>query len=148
VPFATYVRALYRAGARGSFDDFGLHPYSSSTAGVLSAVRRARSLLRRHGDGRKPVWITEVGWASGGPRSPFTFDPLSQAQLIGRTIGALAAARTRLGIAGFVYFGWKDGHPYPGRSDFWGLHTGLLGNDGTPKPSLAAFRDAARRAAE
>jgi polysaccharide biosynthesis protein PslG len=148
VPFGAYVRAFYRAGARGTFDDFAVHPYSSSTAGVLSAVRRTRSLLRRYGDGSKPVWITEIGWASGGPRSPFTFDPLSQAQLIGRTIAALTAARAPLHIAGFVYFGWKDGHPYPGRSDFWGLHTGLLNDDGTPKPSLAAFRDAVQRAAE
>jgi len=48
--------------------------------------------------------------------------------------------------AGFVYFDWKDGAPYPGRSDFWGLHTGLVTNAGVAKPSLAAFRDAVKRA--
>jgi hypothetical protein len=113
---------------------------------VLAAVRGTRALLRRYGDARRPIWITELGWASGGPHSPFTFDPLSQAQLIGNTIASVAAHRRALGIAGFVYFGWRDAPTYSGRSDFWGLHTGLLSLDGTPKPSLAAFRDAVRRA--
>jgi hypothetical protein len=148
VPFATYVRALYRAGARQNFDVFALHPYSTTTGAVLGAVRRTRALMRRFGDNRKPVWITELGWASGGPASPFTFDPLSQAQLVATTIDALALERRALRIAGFVYFDWRDANPYPGRSDFWGLHTGLLENDGTAKPALAAFRDAVKRAGE
>jgi hypothetical protein len=147
VPFATYVRALYRAGARANFDVFALHPYGASARAVLGAVRRTRALMRRFGDNRKPVWITELGWASGGPASPFTFDPLSQAQVVATTIDALAVERRALRIAGFVYFGWKDGRPYPGRSDFWGLHTGLLEKDGVAKPSYAAFRDAVRRMA-
>jgi polysaccharide biosynthesis protein PslG len=146
VRFATYVRALYREGARTGFDVFAVHPYSSSTRGVLAAVRKTRALMRRYGDNRKPVWVTELGWASAGPKSPFTFDPLSQAQLVATTIDALSAERRALRIAGFVYFDWKDGRPYPGRSDFWGLHTGLLSADGGAKPSLAAFRDAVQRA--
>ena len=58
-----------------------------------------------------------------------------------------SATLSRLRIAGFIYFGWRDGRPYPGRSDYWGLHTGLIENDGAPKVSLASFRDAVRRAA-
>jgi len=144
VSFATYVRALYAAGARGSFDLFALHPYGSSARGVLAAVERTRALMRRYGDAHKPVWITEMGWASAGPPSPFTFDPLGQAQLVGTTIRLLKASRRELRIAGFVYFGWRDGRPYPGRSDYWGLHTGLIENDGAAKVSLASFRDAVR----
>ena len=145
VPFATYVRALYRAGARADFDVFALHPYGPSATAVIGAVRRTRALMRRFGDDRKPIWITELGWASAGPPSPFTFDPLSQAQLVATTIDALALKRRALRIAGFVYFDWRDANPYPGRSDFWGLHTGLLENDGIAKPALAAFRDAVKR---
>ncbi|MFL5852714.1 MAG: glycosyl hydrolase [Solirubrobacteraceae bacterium] len=146
VPFATYVRDLYAAGARANFDVFALHPYSSSARGVLGAVERTRALMRRYGDARKPVWITEMGWASAGPPSPFTFDPLGQAQLVANSIQLLTAKRRELRIAGFVYFAWKDARPYPGRSDFWGLHTGLLARDGGAKPSLSSFRDAVRRA--
>ena len=145
VRFATYVRALYRAGARPYFDVFALHPYGTTTRAVIGAVRRTRALMRRFGDDRKPIWITELGWASAGPPSPFTFDPLSQAQLVATTIDALALERRALRIAGFVYFDWRDANPYPGRSDFWGLHTGLLENDGIAKPALAAFRDAVKR---
>jgi len=146
VPFGTYVRALYAAGARRSFDVFALHPYSSSAHGVLAAVEGTRALMRRYGDAHKPLWITEMGWASAGPPSPFTFDPLAQAQLVANSIQLLAAKRRELRIAGFVYFAWRDARPYPGRSDFWGLHTGLLGRDGGAKPSLASFRDAVERA--
>ena len=147
VPFGSYVRALYAAGARRSFDVFALHPYSSSARGVLGAVERTRALMRRYGDARKPVWITEMGWASAGPPSPFTFDPLGQAQLVANSIQLLTAKRRELRIAGFVYFAWRDARPYPGGSDFWGLHTGLLARDGGAKPSLASFRDAVQRAA-
>jgi hypothetical protein len=146
VPFGTYVRGLYLAGARRSFDVFALHPYSSSAHGVLGAVEGTRALMRRYGDGRKPLWITEMGWASAGPPSPFTFDPLGQAQLVANSIQLLASKRRELRIAGFVYFAWRDARPYPGRSDFWGLNTGLLARDGGAKPALASFRDAVERA--
>jgi Glycosyl hydrolase catalytic core len=146
VPFATYVRALYAARARGSFDIFALHPYSSSARGVLAAVEGTRALMRQYGDAHKPIWITEMGWASGGPPSPFTFDPFGQAQLVATSIQLLATKRRALRIAGFVYFGWKDARPYLGRSDFWGLHTGLVTRDDSAKPSLASFRDAVERA--
>jgi hypothetical protein len=145
VPFTRYATDFYKAGAKKSFDVLGLHPYTSSANGVISAVRRTRKLMTKFGDARKPIWLTELGWASGGPKSPFTFDPLSQAQLIGNSINALSAQRRKLRIAGFVYFGWKDAPPYPGRADFWGLHTGLLNLNGSAKPALAAFRDAVRR---
>ena len=42
-------------------------------------------------------------------------------------------------MRGIVYFNWRDATPYAGGKDFWGLHTGLLRIDGSPKPALAAY---------
>jgi hypothetical protein len=100
-------------------------------------------LLRRRGDGDIPIWVTEIGWASGGPPSPFRAGAGGQAVRVGRAFRALAERRRELRVRGIVYFNWRDARPYPGGSDFFGLHTGLLRIDGRPKPALAAFREAA-----
>ena len=48
-----------------------------------------------------------------------------------------------LRIRGIVYFAWRDAPPYAGGTDFWGLHTGLLAQDGSGKPALSAYYQAA-----
>ena len=42
-----------------------------------------------------------------------------------------------------MYFAWRDAPPYAGGTDFWGLHTGLLAQDGSGKPALSAYYQAA-----
>jgi exo-beta-1,3-glucanase (GH17 family) len=146
IPFDRYTDDLLRAGAASSFDVFAIHPYARDATDVVAAVAHARRLLDRHGD-RAPIWVSEVGWASGGPPSDFTVGPQGQAQRIYTTLVALAARRRDLRLRGVVYAGWKDGPGYQGVSDFWGLHTGLLAIAGTPKPAYYAFDDAAGRVA-
>ncbi len=145
MPFADFVRGMYRAGAGKALDTFALHPYAHTAAGVLEAVRSTRRLLRELG-GAPPIWITEFGWASGGPSSPFTVGERSQARLVETAIGAFAGQRRELGIRGAVYYDWRDASPFPGSRDFFGLHTGLLRADGRPKPALSAFEKAAAAA--
>jgi polysaccharide biosynthesis protein PslG len=144
VPFGRYVEGLYAAGAKGSFDALAIHPYARDTAGVLAAILQARRIMDRHGD-RSPIWVTEVGWASGGPPSDFTVGPRGQAQRVRSTLLALNARRQALGLRGIVYFGLRDSPVYPGGHDFWGLHTGLLGINGARKPAFSAFEKAAQR---
>ena len=144
VPFARYAEGLYRAGAQRSFDVLAIHPYARDAAGVLAAVAQARALMDRHGDHR-PIWVTEVGWASAGPPSDFTVGPAGQADRVRETLLALAADRDQLGLRGIVYFGLRDSARYPGGHDFWGLHTGLVTLDGRRKPAYAAFQNTAAR---
>jgi hypothetical protein len=143
VPFDRYLRGMYAAGARGAFDVLAIHPFARDEAGVLGAVEHARRLLASAGTS-PTIWVTELGWATRGPASSFTVGERRQAALIERTLGALAARRRELGLRGVVYFDWKDAPPYAGGRDFFGLHTGLLRRDGTPKPGLAAYQRAAR----
>ena len=143
--FARFVKGMYRAGGRGAFDTFAVHPYARTERGVVGAVRLARKLARRHGDRRRRVWVTEIGWSSSGPRSPFKAGPRGQAKRIRATLKALARRRKRLRVRGVVYYNWRD-YPFNvarGR-DFFGLHTGLLRADGSRKFAYYAFAHTAR----
>jgi hypothetical protein len=139
IPFDRFLRGMYRAGAAPAFDVLAIHPYAQDDSGVLSAVEQARRIMDANGD-RSPIWVTELGWASAGPPSPFTVGQRGQAARIVRTFTELADMRSKLRLRGVVYFGWRDGSPYPPQfKDFWGLHTGLLTVHETPKLALATF---------
>jgi hypothetical protein len=86
-----------------------------------------------------------VGWASGGPASPFTVGEEGQAERVRETLSALDRRRDELGVRGVIYYSWRDAPVYEGGQDFFGLHTGLLDIDGRPKPALEAYEAAARR---
>ncbi|MFL5894522.1 MAG: glycosyl hydrolase [Thermoleophilaceae bacterium] len=140
VPFLDYVRRMYSAGAKGSFDTLAIHPYSHTAEGLLHLVERARMLMDANGDRRAHLWITEFGWSTGGDASPFRVSRRGQAARISEVLSALAAERGALRLRGFVVFQWKDSTAMPdtGR-DPWPLHTGLLGGDGFPKPGYWSF---------
>ena len=60
-----YVEALYAAGAGPHFDAMAFHPYCWPNPPDLSLarqIRELRAIMARHGDGGKPIWITEMGW--------------------------------------------------------------------------------------
>ena len=147
MPFEQFVRELYEAGAADSLDTFALHPYAADPDAALRAVERTRDLLEGLDDDAPPIWVTELGWASGGPRSPFTVGEREQAAHIRSVLADLVQRRPELGVRGVVYFNWRDAPPYPGGQDFFGLHTGLLRRDGTPKPAFRSFRAAVREGA-
>ena len=142
VPLERFVRQMLAAGARDTFDTFAVHPYAVTAAGALAAVRRVRGLLSAAGV-HAPIWVTEVGWASDGPGSSFTVGPARQAALVLAIVTSLAEAARSLGVRGVVYFNWRDAKPFPGQKDFWGLHTGLLRLDGSGKPALSTYYQAA-----
>lgn len=61
--------SLYeKGGIKGEFDIAALHPYTGSAGRVLKAVTLFRAVLRKHGDSRRPVWITELAWPASKHR--------------------------------------------------------------------------------
>lgn len=142
IPFTTYVASLLRAGAARSFDSFAIHPYAADADATLTAVTAARRMLDDAGAGSAGLWVTELGWASGGPPSPFTKSPAGQARALADSLRALGRARTALKLRGVVIFNWRDIALAPGAHDFWGFHTGLETAAGMPKPAYGAVRAA------
>jgi hypothetical protein len=57
-----YLDHMYaKGGIKGAFDVAALHPYTSKPGGIITLAKRFRIILRRHGDGKLPTWITEFG---------------------------------------------------------------------------------------
>ncbi|MBJ7328706.1 MAG: beta-galactosidase [Solirubrobacteraceae bacterium] len=140
----TYVKRLYAAGARKAIDVLGVNPYAPSLKGIEKQLREARGALPKKAR-KTPLWITEIGWASGGPPTKGRrVGPKKQAVLVDRVFRNLAKRRKAWRLKGIVYFAWKDAPVYPGGKDFWGLHTGLYELDGRPKPAAVALRKVTR----
>ena len=71
------IRDLYRAGAKGYFDQIAVHPFTNDAKSVkdtiwrmLEIVRRVRTQMRKHHDGRKPIILTELTWPAAVGKVP------------------------------------------------------------------------------
>ena len=141
IKLVPFLREMYRAGAKGSFDVLALHPYAPGSDLVVAQLSRAVRELRRNRDSARTL-VTELGWATGSPsRRALVVSEAGQASLIRRTFTELARFRGRLRLDGVFYFNWRDASPAPGSGDHWGLHTGLFRQDGSPKRALQALTD-------
>jgi len=69
-----FFEALYAAGAGSSFDGVAIHPYtgtrspadtSSPWFSFAGSVPQFTRVLDAHGQGSKPIYITEMGWSTG-----------------------------------------------------------------------------------
>jgi hypothetical protein len=135
-----YLRAIYaQPGARTLFDVVALNPYAVDAPGVIEKLNEVRALMDRRGDRRTPIWVTEIGWATAGPRSPYRTSRRGQAARIARTFSALLANRGRLRLGRLILFGLQD-RPYA-RSEkpWWGPRVGLFDLAGRPKPAWGTF---------
>jgi polysaccharide biosynthesis protein PslG len=144
VPLEDFINGMYQAGAKGAFDAMAIHAYARDAAGALNVVARARTVMTAYGD-PAPIWITEAGWPTDGPLSPYTVTEATQAANIRDLFDQAGTRRAALGIRGLVVFRWRDAIS---TFDAWPLHTGLVRGDGSVKPGLAAFRDGAAAVAD
>jgi hypothetical protein len=129
-----YLPGIYKAKGQKFFEAAALHPYAFTPKNALIDARDTRKIMARFKDRKAKLWITEVGWATGGEGSPLQVTPEVQASYLSSTFRLLAKARKRTGIAGVTWYSFRD---LPGR--IWFNHTGLFNEDFTPKPSWSAF---------
>ena len=137
-----YLQAMYDAGAAACFDVLGAHPYGFAyppedphdAHDGLNFARLAdlRRIMVTEGDGRKPIWATELGW---------TTDPVGEGQQWLR-VGEEEQSRYLENAFTQAAREW----PWLERIAVWNLSTGLatdsemqgysiLAADGTPKPA-------------
>lgn len=139
------IAAVYRAGAKGVFDVVAIHPYTFEVRNVLRIVEYARRELRKAGDPKRPLWLTEVTWSSGKrpgvEPAPFETTPEDQAARLSQALPLLLRERHRLGVERIFWENWishDSNHANP--FDFSGLR--VLEPDGSvrEKPAFAAFK--------
>ena len=155
-----FLQALYDHGAQGSFDAVGVHTdtacltngpdvYYRDERGrigryTFSAYREVHAVMSAHGDGAKPIWMTELGWNSQStrPRScntgswagqkPIGVSKKRQARFLRAAYRCLAADPF---VAVGLWFGMQD---IPGSPHARGY--GLYRAGGKAKPAAKAFR--------
>ncbi|HMQ31723.1 MAG TPA: cellulase family glycosylhydrolase [Chloroflexaceae bacterium] len=122
----TFLRAVAEYGGWGSFDILAIHPYvdpySPEDGNLAAAADGVRALAGQYGE--KPIWATEVGWASGpGDRDAVgRADEEDQASYLVRAMLSLWEA----GVERSFWYSYKDdpGNPYglirlgSGRTDY------------------------------
>jgi hypothetical protein len=114
----------------GTFDTIAVHPYAATPDAVMKRVEAMRAAVPG-----KRIWVTEIGWGTGGKPGPLTVTPEQQAHYLAETVTRLRNEKVR----GVVIFQWRDPKPFPGRRPIWPYYAGLLREDGTPKPALPAL---------
>jgi GH35 family endo-1,4-beta-xylanase len=134
IPLTRYLPAIYKAGGKRFFDAVSVHPYANAPKDALQAVKQTRKIMNRFKDQKAKLWITEIGWATGGNASPLTVTPDVQAANLTRSYRLLAKTRKRLKLVGAIWYSWQD---LPGL--IWFNHTGLFDEALNPKPSWYAF---------
>jgi hypothetical protein len=146
-----WLERLYetRSDLSEHFDGVAVHPYADDqsperfTGGKagryqVPRIEDIRAELRRHGDGSKPVWITEIGWSTC--RAGATCVPESvQARYLDRLFDLLRDRWAWVDVA--VVFQLTDFPADP--ADKEGSF-GVLRSNGTRKPAWEVLRRAAR----
>ncbi len=131
-----FLPKIYKSkGAKKLFDAVAMHPYASTPKNALTSVEATRKIMSRFKDKRTPLWITEIGWATGGsPHTALVVSPKRQAKDLRKSYRLLAANRKRFKIAGVIWYSWRDID-----GGIWFQHTGLFTSALDPKPAWSAF---------
>jgi len=136
-------RAYHKRGAAHAFDIAALHPYAHNVAQMLRSVKRVRKVMRKAGDGHKPLWITEIGWGSAPRKStPYrlTKGKKGQAKILKDSFHALKHKRRDWHVKRVLWFNFRDPRGGGVEQCSFCSSSGLLQHDFSPKPSWSAFR--------
>jgi polysaccharide biosynthesis protein PslG len=142
---ADFLEDLYRVkGFDKSFDVVALHPFAENQKGILGGIDRIREVVDDAGDKKKPMWVTEFGFASAGPNSPFTQNPKGQAKLLKKSLKLIKKKSKKYKVQKAIWYSWRDidtDPPKSGLNNTWQTYTGLFTKNGQKKPSWNAFTD-------
>jgi hypothetical protein len=156
------VSDLYRAGAKRYFDQIAVHPFTNVPSSVhqtidqmLEIVRRVRAEMRKRGDGRKPIILTELTWPAAVGKVPkrrllgLETTPRGQLARLKAAYHRLARVRRTMGITQAYWFSWAsaydaNSHLADVSYRFAGL-TRQQGNAFSPMPILRAYASMAAK---
>lgn len=82
VSMSDFARGIYENGGKDSMDALNFHPYpwGQQQLDFEQSFAAIRSVRDSHGDGSKPLWVTELGLSTTGPDPQNVFSPEGQAR--------------------------------------------------------------------
>jgi polysaccharide biosynthesis protein PslG len=145
-----FLKGIYAAGAKASFDAVAHHPYSwpadpgdpsrwSAWYQMVGASPSLRSVMRANGDAAKKIWATEFGAPTNGPSGSFVGEA-AQSRMLAKAYSLFAS----YSWAGPLF--WYSGRDLGTSTDTRENFFGVVRNDFSPKPSFTAYRRAAAAA--
>lgn len=142
------IAALYDAGARGSFDIATLHPYTGIPKNVVRIVKIVRREMKRRGDGKLPIWITELSWPAAKGKTKqnggFETTEAGQKRRLRDGLPLIVDERGRLRIGRVYWYTWLSVEGITDSSfDYSGLRR-LRNGQLLDAPSLSMFERLAR----
>jgi hypothetical protein len=148
-----YTEQLYRAGIKGFFDAFSIHPYCEDRSPLdpwmpewmrLSFIRgvpKVHDVMLSHGD-HSPMWFTEFGWSTSTTRGVSAqsngVDEAVQAHDVTQALGQVPRWSY---VETAIYYNLVNSRN--DRASLYGNY-GLVRHDRSQKPAYAAFREAAK----
>ena len=145
------IEELYRVGRiKGSFDVAALQIFPITVKRAVLATRLFRKALRERGDGRKPIYLTEISWFASKGRTPKVRylaheTKRGMAAKLENAYQQLAQERRSLGLKRMFWYTWATSY---GRGGSVFNYTGLQefrNGRFTAQPALGAYQRVARR---
>jgi hypothetical protein len=141
-----FLGRLYRVkGFKGSFDATALHPYAPRIGEFMTAIKRVRRTMKQHGDKRKGLWLTEVGWGSDKDRFRLNKGKRGQKRLLKRSFRVTLHNRHKWHLHGVLWFDWRDPPANQPINCSFCSSAGLLKHNYGEKPAYRAFQHFAKR---
>jgi exo-beta-1,3-glucanase (GH17 family) len=146
IPVRSYLKKLYsQPGVADAFDSIAMHPYAKSAHESLTQLKSARRAVVAAGDRKAGIWVTEIGWAAGGPKDePYVKGRKGQARLLSRALGSYEKKERHLHLRAVFWYSWRDRAGGNGICAWCG-NAGLFAKNGSPKPAWKAFSRLATR---
>lgn len=138
-----FIDKMQQLGA--PFDVLTIHPYRSKfdDSGFIEELKKVSDQVRLPDGTRRPIWLTEIGWATHVPHHVLRqdFEPFTQrtqAELISRVY--LCSIVSGIEPRTFWYDFRNDG-----TDPFYFEHNmGVMQQDGSPKPAYVAYATLSR----
>jgi hypothetical protein len=144
------IELLYQRGVKRYFDVAALQIFPQTVRRAVKATALFRQTLRRRGDRRKPIYLTEITWpASKGRTDGIKYQrqetPRGMASKLEQMYRAMAMRRRALGVGKVFWYTWSS--PY-GRGGSIFNYAGLqrfAEMSFQVQPALGAYQRSARR---
>jgi hypothetical protein len=135
-----YLEQLYKVRRiEREFDAVAMHPYARNWRGVEGALIRLNRTLKKAGDARRTVWVTEYGWSDFGPKDAFQVKgPKGQATQLAKATRMMRSKRRKYDIGTVTYFRWRDTATRQENGERFD-YAGLYKKSGSAKRSCRSF---------